>query len=158
MEVLRNPRHEKFAQLVASGVRPTAAYVSLDYSKAGAPQAAHNLLKRTDVRARVDEIQSLAAQSLAGELAFDRKRVLNRLDLLSRKAEELGRFSAAVRCEELIGKYLGMFVVRSDHAFEWSGDLSELSDSQLEAYEKSVIERYGLAGGPAADSVVIDAR
>jgi hypothetical protein len=110
MPVLRNPRHEKFSQLVASGITPTEAYVSLGYSKAGAPQSANNLLKRTDVRERVNEIQSLAAQSSAEEVAFDQKRVLNRLDVLSRKAEELGQISAAARCEELIGKHRGMFV------------------------------------------------
>ncbi len=95
---LRNP-HEKFSQLVASG--------------AGAPQSANNLLKRTDVRERVNEIQSLAAQSSADAVAFEQKRVLNRLDALTRKAEELGQTSAAARCEELIGKQRGMFADRS---------------------------------------------
>jgi hypothetical protein len=50
MPVLRNPRHEKFSQLVASGVKPTEAYVSLSYSKAGAPQStpnAHRILRQT---------------------------------------------------------------------------------------------------------------
>jgi hypothetical protein len=72
--------------------------------------ALYNLLKRTDVRERVNEIQSLAAQSSADEVAFDQKRVLNRLDVLSGKAEELGQISAAARCEELIGKHRDMFV------------------------------------------------
>jgi len=78
MPVLRNARHEKFAQLVASGIRPTEAYVSLGYSKGGAPQSAHNLLKHIEVGARVSEIQSLAAQSSAEEVALDRKRVFPR--------------------------------------------------------------------------------
>jgi hypothetical protein len=68
------------------------------------------------VRARVSEIQSLAALSSAEEVGFDVERILNRLDVLSRNAEELGRFAVAVRCEELIGKYCGMFIDRSDHA------------------------------------------
>ena len=87
MPVLSNPRHEKFSQLVASGIKPTEAYTSLGYSKAGAPQSANNLLKRTDVRERVNEIQSLAAQSSAEEVAFDQKRVLNRLDDAKRRLE-----------------------------------------------------------------------
>jgi hypothetical protein len=156
MPELRNARHEQFALLVASGLKPTEAYIFLDYRKAGARGVARNLHKRADVRARVNEIQSLAARSSAEEVAFDRKRVLNRLDVLSRKAEEHGEISVAVHCEELIGKACGMFD-RSHHKFEWSGDLSDLSDSQLEAFEKSVIKRYGLADeGPAA-LVVIDA-
>ena len=32
--------------------------------------------------------------------------------MLGRKAEDLGQISAAVRCEELIGKHRGMFIDR----------------------------------------------
>jgi hypothetical protein len=146
MPVLRNPRHEKFSQLVATGIKPTEAYVSLGYSEAGAPQSANNLLKRTDVRERVNEIQSLAAQSSAEEVAFDQKRVLNRLDVLSRKAEELGQIAAAARCEELIGKHRGMFVDRREHVI-WDGTLSSLSEAQLLRLEEQIIQ-LGCAGDP----------
>jgi hypothetical protein len=112
MAILSNPRHEKFSQLVASGIKPTAAYISLEYSAKGAPQSANKLLKRADVRGRVDEILQAAAVSTVAEIAFDQQRVLNRLDILSRKAEDLGQISAAVRCEELIGKHRGMFIDR----------------------------------------------
>jgi hypothetical protein len=112
MASLSNPRHEKFSRLVASGMIPTAAYISLGYSAKGAPQSANNLLKRADVRGRVDEILQAAAVSTVAEIAFDQQRVLNRLDILSRKAEDLGQISAAVRCEELIGKHRGMFIDR----------------------------------------------
>ena len=112
MAILSNPRHEKFSRLVASGMIPTAAYISLGYSTKGAPQSANNLLKRGDVRGRVDEILQAAAVSTVAEIAFDQQRVLNRLDILSRKAEDLGQISAAVRCEELIGKHRGMFIDR----------------------------------------------
>ena len=128
MALLRNPRHEKFSQLVASGIKPTEAYVSLGYSEAGAAQSANKLLKRADVRARVDEILSAAAHSIAEQVAFDHERVLKRLDVLSRRAEELGQIAAAARCEELIGKYSGMFV---NHAVEWDGDLKKLTMQQL---------------------------
>jgi hypothetical protein len=80
----------------------------------------------------VNEILSAAAQSAAEEVAFDQKRVLNRLEVLSRKAEELGQISAPARCEELIGKQRGMFVDRSAHTFQWSGLVENLSDEQLE--------------------------
>ena len=35
---LDNPRHEKFSQLVASGVKPAEAYVLAGYKKTGASQ------------------------------------------------------------------------------------------------------------------------
>ena len=138
MPVLRNPRHEKFSQLIASGIKPTEAYTSLGYSKAEAAQSANNLLKRTDVRERVNEIHSLAAQSSAEEVAFDQKRVLNRLDVLSRKAEELGQIAAAARCEELIGRHRGMFIDRREHVI-WDGTLSSLSGPQLLRLEEQLI-------------------
>src|SRR5258708_38833407 len=99
MGLLRKPRHEKFSQLVASGIRPADVYVSLGYSKGGAPQSANKLLKRDDVQKRVHEIQSLTAQSTAEEVEFDQKRVLNRIEVLSREADALGYISAAAECE-----------------------------------------------------------
>jgi len=35
-----------------------------------------------------------------------------KLGILSRKAEDLGQISAAVRCEEFFGKHRGMFIDR----------------------------------------------
>ena len=69
MAILSNSRHEKFSQLVASGIQPAAAYRSLGYSSKGAPQSANKLRKRSDVRGRVDEIRQAAAISTAGESA-----------------------------------------------------------------------------------------
>jgi len=135
MSLLRHARHEKFSQLVASGVKPTEAYVSLGYSKSGAPQSANNLLKRTDVGERVKEIQSLAAQSSAEAVILNRERVLNRLSQLSHEAQQKGQYSAAARCEELIGKAIGMFDDRSELLIPWNGDLAKLNDRQLERLE-----------------------
>src|SRR2546427_12869375 len=98
MAILSNSRHEKFSQLVASGTKPAAAYRSLGYSSKGAPQSANKLRKRSDVRGRVDEIRQAAAISTAAEIAFDQQRVLNRLDVLSHKAENLGQISRPRAC------------------------------------------------------------
>jgi hypothetical protein len=87
----------------------------------------------------VHDIQSLAARSTAEEVEFDQKRVLNRLDILSRKAEELGQISAAARCEELIGKERGMFVDRSDRTLRWNGDPATLTDEQSARLEDHLI-------------------
>jgi hypothetical protein len=70
------------------------------------------------------ELRYLKFES-GSEQGFDVGRVLNRLDVLSRKAEELGRFATAIRCERLIGKYCGMFAARSNHTsarIDWRFD------------------------------------
>lgn len=130
-EPLKNPRHEKFTQLVASGVKPMKAYVSCGYAEGGAAQAAGNLLRRTDVASRLRYLQETAAAATAACIAFDKERVLARLDLIGRKAEEAGQFAAATRCEELIGKERGMFVERTDNRFRWDGDPRSLDAKQL---------------------------
>ena len=70
------------------------------------------------------------------------------------KIEECGQISAAVRCEELIGKQRGMFVDRREHVL-WSGRIEDLSEIQLENLERSILECHpDLALEPGA--VVID--
>ena len=134
MATLSNPRHEKFSQLLASGVKAMQAYVSCGYSENGAAQSANNLLKNTKVAARVSELKEMAAYSSAQESVLNRTRVLHRLDHLSRKAENAGQLSVAARCEELLGKELGMFVDRS----EQQHTIKRLEDVPQEVIEEAI--------------------
>lgn len=127
---LKNPRREKFCQLCASGVKPVDAYISLGYSKNGAPQSASALLKNPEVSNRVREIQEEVSAYTVANVTFDRERVLARLDVLSRKAEAAEQYSAAAKCEELLGKHVGMWVERSVQTV-WNGDVSSLTSDQL---------------------------
>jgi hypothetical protein len=63
MAILHNPWHEKLSQLVASGIKPKEAYISVGYRPNGAKQAASRLLTKFDVRKRVSELQETAARS-----------------------------------------------------------------------------------------------
>jgi septum formation inhibitor-activating ATPase MinD len=129
MPTLGNPRHERFAQLVASGIRPQNAYVSVGFSKNGAHQSAGRTLRIASVKARVVELQAAAADSSTAAVRFDHDRVLGRLDELSRVAQEKGQLSAAVRAEELIGRARGLFVERSENV---SVDMRAELEKQLE--------------------------
>jgi phage terminase small subunit len=160
MDTLRNPRHEKFSQLLASGVKLTQAYISSGYSEKGAAQSASNLLNKTEVAARVSELKEMAAYSSAQESVLSRTRVLNRLDHLSRKAENAGQLSVAARCEELLGKELGMFVERS----EQQQTIKRLEDVPQEVLEEAIrrgeerlrqIEAEKLARDPSDNQVSV---
>lgn len=127
---LKNPRHEQFAQFCSTGVTPTDAYISAGYSKGGAHQAASRLFRDAKVKARIAEILEHSAQNRIAAVDFSRQRVLNRLSVLSREAQAAGQFSAAARCEELIGKAEGgMFVDRQEQTV-WNGDPSKLTAQQ----------------------------
>jgi hypothetical protein len=140
MPVLRNPRHEKFSQLVASGIKPKEAYVSLGYQPTGAKQAASRLLTKVDVRHRVSELEAGAVRSTAEAVILNRERVLNRLSRLSHEAQQKGQYSATTRCEELIGKEIGMFVDRT--ALQWNLDPSKMSVQQLDVLARHFMKRF----------------
>lgn len=63
MPILDNPRHEKFAQAIASGMKGVDAYKSVyDYRGKAARQLAHALLKDVDISIRVKELQEESAR------------------------------------------------------------------------------------------------
>jgi hypothetical protein len=56
--MLKNPRHELFARLVAAGKPATRAYVEAGFAESGADQSACRLLKKPGVEKRVRELQA----------------------------------------------------------------------------------------------------
>ena len=111
---------ETFAKLVASGMPPAMAYAE---SRIGAAYActvqdANNL---PGVRERVAYLKANPAAQPAAptspESLLDPKNItpLDVLKMLIRDhalAAQMGQVSAAVRCAELIGKQMGMFIDR----------------------------------------------
>jgi len=66
MDLLKNPKHERFAQLVARGdVSATVAYIKCGYSKSGAKESASRLLTNANLKARIAELQKSGAEKLA---------------------------------------------------------------------------------------------
>jgi hypothetical protein len=70
---------------------------------------------------------------------LNRERVLQRLSQLSYEAQQMRHYSAAARCEELIGKEIGMFVDRS--ALLWEIDPDKLTPEQLDCIAEHLIKK-----------------
>src|SRR5215467_4864524 len=79
MPTLKNPKHEHFAQLIASGESPTKSYALAGYSDKGAAQSANRLLKDAKIRARISELQAAVSERAVEKAAVDRAWVLARL-------------------------------------------------------------------------------
>ena len=154
---LHNPRHEQFAQFVASGKSATQSYISVGYSKSGAHASAHRLLQNAEVKARVEHLRDAASQLAVARAAVDREFVLAGLKenferamqhqrVLDRKGKETGMCTyqgqVANRALELIGTALGMFVDRSDVNIR---NLSELTD-RLHAGRERAAKRNERSG------------
>jgi len=66
MALLKNPKHERFAQLVVRGdLSATSAYIKCGYSKNGAEGAACKLQRIAKVGARIAELHEAGAAKLA---------------------------------------------------------------------------------------------
>lgn len=103
MPPLANSKHEKFAQLVASGSVLSRAYTDAGYRPHDCN--ASRLNRNEQVRERIMELQRSASESATIDAAW----VLGELRTVYRASLESGRYSSAVRSLELLGKSLGLF-------------------------------------------------
>lgn len=133
MPILRNPEHEQYAQLRAAGKSRSQAYEIIRPGTKGNPQSASRLERETKgVKARIAELQELAAAIPAAAGWLNKNFVLDGLKRVFDKAMEANKLGDATRALELLGKHLGLFVDRTDHHFQWDGDPSKLEPAQLE--------------------------
>jgi hypothetical protein len=79
MPVLANARHERFAQLVASGKNGAEAHVLAGYSRGGAKQSARRLLTHAYLQRRIEELQSVIADGIVKLAVTDRNARLTAL-------------------------------------------------------------------------------
>jgi len=159
LPVLNNSKYEHFARLVATGHSPAQAYAAAGYEEKTAYTCGPRLLKRPEVRSRVTELQQTVAQTSVDAVIFNRERVLNRLSQLSHEAQRKGQYSTAARCEELIGKQLGMFVDRFQNLPTRVEDLpEELLDDFIDQFaalaDAQEKQKQLEAAGPAAEQTV----
>ena len=102
MMILANPRHEQFAQRVATGKSATAAY-RLVYAKAkNADVMGPRLLGNVGVRARVAELQARSAT--AATLTMQQRREIAREIALDTKARNSDRLAAIMADAKLAGE------------------------------------------------------
>jgi hypothetical protein len=123
MPVLKNPKHERFAQELAKGKTADEAYIIAGYAENRFN--ASRLKTNEYILHRIEEILSSAAES--AEVTID---WLRRMFLEDRAlARQLGQPSAAVSAMNSIGKLYGLMIDRKDVTIR--KDVKELSDHEL---------------------------
>ncbi len=151
LPALLNPKHERAAQLLASGQTKADAYKGAGYSYK--PASAHHLFNRPDMVSRVAEIigDSVAAQRKGQErairkveitvdwvierLKFNAERALRGQPVLDASGHHTGQFTGRIEgavaneALRLIGLHLGMFINR--HEIGGPGDFARMTDDEL---------------------------
>src|SRR4051794_12736780 len=109
MAILSNPKHERFAQLLAAGAKTQAAA----YELAGYQGDSGNASRMTAddrIRSRIAEIQAKAAE----HAVLSREAILDRMLAIALRAERDGKWSSAINATEKLGREIhGMFKERA---------------------------------------------
>lgn len=149
--ILKNPKHERFAQELAKGKTPEAAYKDAGFKPAR--QNAHRLMTKDDIQTRVQEIVSRATEKVIDAIAVDKEWVMSRLVENANRAMQAvsvngpdgptGEYkyegNVANKALELIGKELGMFIDRSENV-NLNADITDKPLSDEEWAEQHVTE------------------
>ena len=142
MNMLPNPRHEKFARLVwlgdAKGYRRSLAYQAAGYRAKldlSAPEkshpadaAAHRLFKNVQVKRRIEELATMAAKR--HEITQDT--LLEELEQARQSALENKQAGAAVQASMGKAKLCGMIVERKETGKP--GDFDNMTIEELHAF------------------------
>ena len=151
MPVLRNPRHERYAQLffagLSDGISQHDAYKAAGYlpsNKNSAKSAASRLM--STIVNRVRELQAEQQQRLQPSLDISRERVGRRLDQASRMAEQANDARGMVQSELGLAKVFGLDEELTSDKPNWS------STQSMHDIGKQLLEGMGLHD-PDDDSI-----
>lgn len=129
MPVLKNARHERFAQALAKGMSATDAYSSAGYK--GDRTAASRLSTNVNVRRRVDEIKNKVAEKAEWTAA---ERLLALKTIFDREAEKDARvaISAIAEANKMQGSYAP---VKREHSGPNGGPIeyANLTEEEIDA-------------------------
>lgn len=135
MPVLKNPKHELFAQELAKGKNQTEAYKAAGYQVEGnvAETSASRLFRNAQVVARVTELQERGAQR--AEITV--QSLIEEAEEARQLALKLGQSSAAVAATREKGVLSGRRIERAEVGRP--GDFEAMSDDDLDRAIGSLI-------------------
>jgi len=125
MPVLRNPRQEQLAQLIAMGKSATEAMQAVGYSD---PRNSTRLTKKYEIRCRIVELQTRGADRALVTVAS----LVDEFDEARNIALERGQASAAVAATMGKARVTGKLVERLEVGA--SGEFDSMTASELQAF------------------------
>jgi hypothetical protein len=146
MPTLRNPRHERFAQLLANGRTAVDGYEEAGYKRNTGNGPA--LARTEEIRARVSEIneerfekQREITAAAAERSVVTRQSLIEMAKEVYVQARQSGQTAAAVAALKEIGVLAGIRIERAEHGrageFAW---LENLDASQLQALADGTLD------------------
>jgi hypothetical protein len=94
MPVLKDPKHEAFAQHLAKGLSQEAAYKAAGYK--GGRTHASRLVTNGNIGRRVAELTEKAAEKAIAAVSFEAKDLFQRMEDLIKRAADAGDYKTAM--------------------------------------------------------------
>jgi hypothetical protein len=116
MPILRNARHEKFAREFAKNDNAAQAYILAGFKPKGAAQNASRLIKLDNVRRRIEELQSTAAEKVGVTLQWWIAELIWNATIARRVRSSKDRIlcaKVAAPYLEMLGRHIGAFAADS---------------------------------------------
>ena|SRR5690242_12575524 len=137
MPILRNPRHERFAQLLAGGKSARDGYELAGYRRSDSNGAW--LAKKEHIRDRIAEInretlerERTTAAVAAERAAVTRQSLIEMAEALYTQAKKAGQTAAAVAALKEMGVLSGIRIERSERGAPGEFDfLEQMDEAQL---------------------------
>src|SRR6516164_1691466 len=145
MPTLKNPRHERFAQLLASGKNATDAHGLAGYNDAG---NGCNLAKTEEITSRVQELttenfrREQEASAIAAERCAITKQSLTEMALdIYKQARRDGQYAAAMTAVKEIGILTGIRIERRESGAPGEfAEIENMTAEELEAFIAGELE------------------
>lgn len=128
MPILSNPRHEKFAQELATGKSATEAYINAGFR--ASRQNAGRLKTKDDIVTRVAELQGNAARSTEVSI----QSLIRELDDAINVAKEKGQAQAMVSAAGLKAKLTGLMVDKQEVRLTNVGSANQSVEDVADAF------------------------
>lgn len=154
--MLANPKHEKFAQGIADGLKQVDAYEVAGYPRS--PSAASQLARSADVQVRIQELIS-EKQAMADEIGDDIDNLPNELtrDWLVKTlmknvklAQNVGQIAPANKAVEMLAELIGLSFKKPGQAVK--------QDSTSEADERPELDLNKMAEGMGQLGAILEAK
>jgi Phage terminase, small subunit len=146
-------RQEAFCQEYMKDFNKLRAYLAAGYTSENARVTAYRVFNKPVVQARLAQLQR--DRAMKNEVTI--QQVISSLHRIAESAEGEGKYAAAIRAFELLGKHLGMFIDRTEATVK-----HELN-ADVEQVEREIARLVDVAFGneqkhlPCKDSDVPDA-
>ena len=147
--VLRNPRHELFAQGIVAGLSRADAYSKAGFKGKNPSASSSAIYNRPEVQIRIKEL----LDNSAARSEFSRKEVLDRIVQDWELARKLGQVASALKAAELYGRDVHkMFTERKEVG--GPGDFDAKSEDEL----REIIQKEMHDLGWDSDAVIPDSK